>query len=216
MSWKVSFATFAVALMCVGVTSAFQMYVDAGSALEVVAPCEVIDEATAFFGKIMQAPEGAGDHGNGYAKYSFAVPSDGNYRLWGRVTSLSDLNDSFYWAIDFPGTPTSSENCSEATPGDEVHIWDAGQFADWGWSDVQSRNCQGWVDGAIVALSAGRHIIHVIQREDGTQLDGLVISDDTVTIADLPADEAAAMEIATAVEPGGKTATVWGALKARH
>ncbi|MFC1718596.1 hypothetical protein ACFL6S_33385, partial [Candidatus Poribacteria bacterium] len=201
----------------VGTASAFQMYVDASSAIEVIAPMELGDDSTAFFGKFVHAPDGIGSDGDGYATYDFAVPADGNYRIWGRVIAPDGSGDSFFWGIDLPGTPTSAEDCTGNTPGDEKHIWDTGQpFVEWTWSGVMSRSCQTWASGAIIPLTAGSHVLAIIQREDGAQLDGLVISDEGVTIADLPADENAAMEIATAVEPVGKVATVWGALKANR
>ncbi|MFC1718595.1 hypothetical protein ACFL6S_33380 [Candidatus Poribacteria bacterium] len=175
-----------------GISSAFITYIDAEDAIELAAPMVLAqDEEDAFNGTYLVAPDGIGSDGNGFATYSFTVPKDDDYYFWGRVIAPDGSGDSFFWGIDLPGIPRSGENCSGETPGDEVHIWDTGQpFMDWTWSDVMSRSCQGgaWANQAVLELEKGDHVLAIIQREDGTKLDGIVISDDQ--FADLPETEA--------------------------
>ena len=162
-----------------GISSAFMVYIDAEDVGDLQAPLEVREKKGAFGGKYVVAPQGIGNDGNGFARYAFEVPKNDTYYFWGRVIAADGGNDSFFWSID-DLNPISVENCDGETPGDQVHIWDTGNLLlDWAWSKLDSRNCDGGAgqDQLAVKLKKGIYTLNIIQREDGTELDGILVTD---------------------------------------
>lgn len=213
-------AILAMVLTCVGTASAFKHYIDAeNTSTPITKPFEVKkDKADAFGDGYILAPQGSGNDGNAIATYEFSVPGC-KYRFWGRVVALDGGNDSFFWGINVSAAEQKSgENCSGKIPGDQKHIWDTGQpITTWGWSKMDSRNCAG-TDGAdqlVVDLTKGTYTLYIIQREDGTELDGILVTDEDLQADQLPKTNAEARAI-VAVEAKDKLATAWGAIKAQR
>ena len=98
--------------------------------------------------------------GTGYAEFPFSVPAGGNYVIWGRVLSISGGSDSFFVSID---------NGSYA-------LWDTQISTTWVWDQVNDRNNNA--DPVIYNLSKGEHTLMIKQREDGTRLDKIIITND--------------------------------------
>ena len=215
-------AIFAMVLTCVGTASAYKYYVDAENiSTPLTKPFEVkTDKADAFGGGYLVAPQGSGNDGDAVATYEFVIPNNGNYRFWGRVVALDGGNDSFFWGINISAAEqTSGEKCDGKIPGDQKHIWDTGQpITAWGWSKMDSRNCAGesGADQLAVDLTKGTYTLFIIQREDGTELDGILVTDENLPADQLPKTDREAQALQVAVEPKGKLATAWGAIKAQR
>jgi hypothetical protein len=99
----------------------------------------------------------------GYVAYTFNVPVAGNYVVWGRVMvdRTLGINDSFFVSMD---------------SGSYV-VWETprGASAAWGWDQVSNR---GGADPVMYELSAGQHTLVIKQREEGTKLDRILITND--------------------------------------
>ena len=179
MAFRTLILTLLFLLGMSGISSAFMVYIDGEDAGDVRGALEVREKKGAFNGKYIVAPQGTGNDGNGFARYAFEVPKNDTYYFWGRVIATDGGNDSFYWSIDNPD-PRSAENCGGDLPGDQVHIWDTGNpRLDWEWSKMDSRNCEGGAgqDQLAVKLKKGIYTLELIHREDGTELDGILIAD---------------------------------------
>lgn len=194
----------------------FTIYIDAEDAAKVTAPFEIKkDKKTAFGGKYVVAPQGAGNDGNGLANFEIVIPKTGTYYFWGRVIATDGGNDSFFWSIDNP-KPRSGENCGGKMPGDQTHIWDTGQpIATWRWSKMDSRNCAGapGQQQLAVDIRKGEYTLNIIQREDGTELDGILISATQNPVFPETEEEAERFKKGLSVTPKRKLSTLWGTLK---
>jgi hypothetical protein len=192
------------------------IYIEAESApAKDLGALKVGNDAKAFGGKFIQVPNGVGnDQPNSVARYEFTV-SGGTYWIWGRVISPTGSDDSYFWGIDNKDV-LSNENCPGKMPGDQRHIWDPGDAnANWTWVSFNSRNCEPFKSAKKVDLPAGKHVLNIFPREDGTQLDGIVISGKELKAADLPDTEAKANALKgqVAVEPKAKLTTAWSHIK---
>jgi hypothetical protein len=128
------------------------------------APMELVSDVDASSGMAIWVPNGQGIVNNpsqdaGYAEYVFDVPVTGNYVIWGRVLAVNAADDSFFISID----------------GGDYALWDTQQAQDWVWDQVNNR---GGADPVIYYLQAGQHTLLVKQREDGTKIDKILITDD--------------------------------------
>ncbi len=120
------------------------------------APAELGSDGKASGGHYLWVPDGWGDVTNlsypaGEARYAFEVPAGGVYLIWGRVQAAAG-DDSFHVVID--------GNYEEAAR------WDT------------AINDRGVGDPALFFLEAGEHTLHIIQREDGTKIDQILITND--------------------------------------
>lgn len=109
-------------------------------------------------------PNGAGNNRKsssdaGYAEFTFEVSATANHVIWGRVPAKSKKNDSFYGSVD-----------------DGVYDrWDTERSDSWVWDKVGSK---GSDDPKIYHLEAGFHTLIIKQREDGTKIDQIIITND--------------------------------------
>jgi hypothetical protein len=131
-------------------------------------PMEENWNTDASAGGYVWVPPGGGNlysisGGNGSAEYTFEVQQAGTYLLWGRVISNSTVEDSFFVAVDGE-TPIEWHT---QLGGTETWIWD--QLRDGPVSDNQV---------VYLDLDAGQHTLTVKQREDGTKLDKILLSND--------------------------------------
>ena len=95
----------------------------------------------------------------GYAEFVFEVPTTGDYVIWGCVLAKSRKDDSFYVSVDESA----------------YLVWNTKRSKSWTWDQVSS---QGGVDPVIYHLETGEHTLKIMQREDGTQIDKILITND--------------------------------------
>lgn len=167
------------------------------------APMEIAtDDAGASGGAHVVVPEGTGDvfdpgAPSGAAEITFTVPIDSTYAIWGRARAMGRGSDSFFVSVDggpfllwrVPGGPGRAKK--DAVPLDPAGALTSGNYPGWSlpWRTVAPVVDPGpWVFGPIgprlgmtplaFDLAAGVHTIRIQQREDGTPLDRLFITDD--------------------------------------
>lgn len=100
------------------------------------------------------APEG----GPGAAAWTVSVPESGEYVLWGEVRAPAGNDNSFYVSVD------GGEERAWHTPG-------PGETTDtWTWDAVSHLDAETHTDPLVLSLDEGRHRIRLRNREDGTQL----------------------------------------------
>jgi hypothetical protein len=131
---------------------AFEFEAENGS---IGTPMRIAADNDASGGDYIYVPNGAGSQG--YAQYTFSVPESGSYVVWGRVLATNDNDDSFFVSID-GGTPS---------------LWDTQRSNYWLWDRVSMR---GGADPVVYYLNSGEHTILIEQREDGTKLDKILIT----------------------------------------
>ena len=111
-------------------------------------------------GQYVEVPNGTGNNTNdatfggpGQVRYSIDIPQSGTYALWARTTAPTAGSDSFY---------VTRNNNSVL-----IKEWSGSLSTTWQWNKV-----------ANLSLSAGTLSLEFRQREDGTQLDRLILSND--------------------------------------
>ena len=129
-------------------------------------PMVMASNAQASSGKYIWVPQGQGNVLNsskpgGYAQYNFSLPQGGNYVVWGRVISNSTSDDSFFVSMD-GGAYTAWET---QLGGTETWVWDL----------VNQKN---GIDPIVYSLGGGQHTLIIKQREDGTKIDRILITND--------------------------------------
>ncbi|MBI5150110.1 MAG: DUF4215 domain-containing protein [Candidatus Omnitrophica bacterium] len=138
------------------------IWIETENADSVAAPMEIVADTTASGGKFVYVPNGKGTSlsvpAPGMASYTVTIPKDGNYVLWGKVIAQYSNDDSFFVQVD------SGTNYTWNTPDGNT----------WHWARVKDM-FQGNIT---FPLSAGVHTIKVKQREDGTKIDQLFLTDD--------------------------------------
>ncbi|MEM1011590.1 MAG: fibro-slime domain-containing protein [Planctomycetota bacterium] len=95
---------------------------------------------------------------DGIVSYDFTLDTAGDYVVWGRVRANNGNDDSFWVQVD--GSAWARWNTFPST-------------GNWEWDDVHDSS------GTAVTytLSAGQHTLRVGYREDGAQLDKLVVQE---------------------------------------
>ena len=121
-------------------------------------PMVAATDSKSSSGKYIWAPNGSG----GYSQYTFNVTSAGNYIVWGRVLAPDGNSDSFFVKMD-----SGAES-----------LWDVAPSTNWTWDKVNHR---GGADPVVYNLKSGTHTLLIKQRENGTKLDGIVITKDMNT-----------------------------------
>ncbi|GKT07881.1 Ig-like domain-containing protein [Desulforhabdus sp. TSK] len=128
-------------------------------------PMQSTTDAKASGGSYISVPNGYGDvldprqEGAGYAEYTFTVPLAGEYVLYARVQSGSSADNSFFISYD---------------SGDFIQ-WDTalGGTGAWIWDMASQRS---GAKPVVLHLEAGEHTLTLKQREDGTRLDQILIT----------------------------------------
>ena len=86
--------------------------------------------------------------------------------IWGRVFAPTGKDDSFFVSID---------------DGDYA-LWHVQNSETWAWDPVSNRDVGGDVrdafNPAVYYLEAGEHTLIIKQREDGTKIDRILITND--------------------------------------
>jgi hypothetical protein len=129
-------------------------------------PMEVDWDKDASTGEYIWIPNTLGNvldstQDSGYAEYSFEVLEAGDFVAWGRVIANSAQDDSFFVSMD----------------GGTFTLWDTfkGGEENWVWDQVSDRRT---AEPVIFHLDAGIHTLVIKQREDGTKLDKILITND--------------------------------------
>jgi hypothetical protein len=124
---------------------------------DIYAPMEIADNAEASEGSYIWVPYGAGS--NGYAEYTFEFQTTGDYLIWGRVISNDNASNSFYVSVD---------------GGSDItwHTKQGGQET-WTWDVVKDAS-----NPLVVHFEAGMHSLTIKQRENGTKIDRILITND--------------------------------------
>jgi hypothetical protein len=156
----IAFRVFGVA----GATSPVNIYIEAESGT-ITAPMQVLSAGGASGGQYITVAAGnnsnAAAPATGRATYSFSVPSPGTYKVWGRSLCPTNSDDSFWARVD----NGAWINWNEMPTGDA-----------WVWDDLHN-----FADGNAVVtynLGAGTHTLEVAYREDGAQLDRILVTND--------------------------------------
>jgi hypothetical protein len=127
-------------------------------------PMEIARDDEASLGEYIWVPNGKGNNRDpannaGYAEYVFEVTQAGNYIIWGRIIAKSRKDNSFFISVD---------------DGDYTK-WHTITSKEWIWDQVGD---QKGADPVIYYLDAGEHSLIIKQREDGTKIDKILITND--------------------------------------
>jgi len=136
-------------------------WLEAEYANSIASPMQQDDHASSSEGQYIHAPNGSGSYTSGptavMATYDVNIDQAGEYVLWGRVISPSEVDNSFYVQID---------------QGDN-NLWDLPYDSNWYWKKISNRN---GADPVIFVLSKGVHTIKIKAREDGAKIDKLFLT----------------------------------------
>jgi hypothetical protein len=107
-------------------------------------------------------PDGPGNDapagGPGAATWTVSVPAADEYVLWGEISASATNDNSFYVTVgDGEETAWHTPAPGETTDG-------------WVWDPVSALSDDETADPVVYSLDAGRHRIRVRNREDGTHL----------------------------------------------
>jgi hypothetical protein len=132
---------------------------------DIYAPMQIADAPEASEGSYIWVPDKAGRNGN--AEYSFEIQTAGDYLIWGRVISNNYRSDSFKVSVD----------------GENEITWHTKQGGKetWTWDVVSNRKHRDARDASnplVYHLDAGAHNLTIKQREDGTKIDRILITND--------------------------------------
>jgi hypothetical protein len=136
-------------------------------------PMEIADDESAGAGGFVWVPTGTGNLSNpseqsGYVEYRFDVPETGDYVIWGRQISNDTSSDSFFVSVD------GQEDMVWHTKhgGQDIWTWDVVSIGDAFAPDYAPNPMH-------FRLEAGIHTLRISQREDGTKLDRILITNQT-------------------------------------
>jgi len=130
-------------------------------------PMQAASDSSASGGSYIHAPSGG--YRDGRAEYTIEIPQDGDYIIWGRVLAPDVGRNSFFVSFD----------------EDQDDIWDClyeGQSQDWTWDQVTWRGNGSYdapqFDPVVFHLNSGTHTLIIKERESGTKLDKLLLTND--------------------------------------
>ena len=156
------------------VVSSEEIWIEAETTASIVAPMQSYDDPTASGGKYISTDESVGNSSDnppadGIAMYSLTV-AGGTYRISAR-TKVPSGSDSFWVRIQ--GATILAET--------EIHSsgwvqWNGiPDLGHWSWSDVFSDDDNE--NGIVLwSMGPGTYTLEIARREDGAQLDAIVIS----------------------------------------
>lgn len=147
----------------------FKVLFEAEEAAILSAPMRILNSRTASGGSCIGVPNGSAGSKRGKAVFRFSVPKTGDYALWGRVIAPTQEDNSFHVLAD--GQPIDEDRADGTTT-----IWDLPVSSTWTWERVGMRSAVGQKK-RVFSLSAGEHTLAIPQREDGTFLDQILITD---------------------------------------
>ncbi|UCC97801.1 MAG: discoidin domain-containing protein [Phycisphaerales bacterium] len=151
-----------------------EIWIEAEAADTITAPMLVYDDPIASGGKYISTDESVGNSSSnppadGVATYNFAV-AGGTYKVSIRVQT-PDGSNSFWFRIQGATTPAETGLHSSGW----VRWNDPPDLGGWFWSDVFSDDDSQ--DATVLfTMDPGTYTLEVARREDGAQLDVIVIS----------------------------------------
>ena len=137
----------------------------------ITAPMKTYDDPLASGGKYIGTDNGIGDQNNnppatGVATYNFAVQG-GTYKIAMRIKP--DQGNSVWVRI---------AGATKYAPGTHTSGWirfnDMAAGAEWHWDEVHSSDHNNQV--VSITLPAGQHSLQIAYREDGCQIDAILIT----------------------------------------
>jgi hypothetical protein len=139
-----------------------------GEAATLTAPMVAMADATALGGQYIVSPAATT---GGKAVFTFTAPEDGGYYFWGRTIGPTANNNSFHFSLD-------TDRIDNVAPPDATcTIWDLPVSTTWGWARVNQRTATGNLNIS-QNLTAGSHMIYLNEREDSSQLDQIIVTND--------------------------------------
>ncbi|HHF53439.1 MAG TPA: DUF5123 domain-containing protein, partial [candidate division WOR-3 bacterium] len=143
------------------------IWIEAEDADTITPDFKIVNDTSASNSKYIWVPEGAGWHPKrGEAIYTIHIHSPGNYVIWGRIFANTISNNSFFVQMDDSPDYLWTITPSNSWQWDEVNHWGNGTETD------------PEIDPVIFTLSEGEHTLRIKQREDGTKLDKLLVTND--------------------------------------
>ncbi|ARA92159.1 hypothetical protein AWN76_002545 [Rhodothermaceae bacterium RA] len=138
---------------------------------ELTAPMQRFETAQASGGAYVEVPNGPGhdDGGEGAVRFAFEVPVAGRYAFWGRVLGLNNNDNSLFVSVD-GGTEVVWDTPEQHVTTDRW-VWDP--ISDRDWSSPEAPP-----EPLVLTLEAGRHTLTLRNREDGTRLDRVLVTND--------------------------------------
>jgi hypothetical protein len=121
------------------------------------APMTIITDSTASNNQFISVPNLEGY--NGEATYTININEVGFYIIWGRVKGPNGMDNSFLIKFD----------------NEEVKLWDIEENNVWNWDLVSNRHGN---NPERFYLTKGVHTIYIQQREDGSQIDKFLLTND--------------------------------------
>ncbi len=132
-------------------------WIEAESAHSVEEPAELMTDPTASGGGGLRIPEGAGtgwrEEAGGEAKYVVDLPGDAKWTLWGRTRWKDGCGNAFYVSVN---------------GGRKLILGNDAEFGRWHWVRIPG-----------IPMQPGSNSITISNREDGVELDKLLITNDT-------------------------------------
>ena len=156
------------------IVSSEEIWIEAETTSSITAPMQTYDDPTASAGKYISTDESVGNSSSnppvdGIATYSFTV-AGGTYRISARM-KVPGGSDSLWVRIQGATIPAETEIHSSGWV-QWNGIPDTGR---WSWSDVFSDDDNE--NGVVLwTMTPGTYTLEIAYREDGAQLDAIVIS----------------------------------------
>jgi hypothetical protein len=120
-------------------------------------------DASASAGQYLQAPLGVtvpdDMEGAAHARYTFSVPADGDYLIWGRIYSPDIYTNRFHFQVD----------------GGTRYLWRITVGNIWYWDDFHDN--ASYNEPLVFQLTAGTHELVISNVAAGARLDRLYITD---------------------------------------
>ncbi|MHC4508791.1 MAG: discoidin domain-containing protein, partial [Planctomycetota bacterium] len=151
-----------------------EIWIEAEAATSLVEPMQTYDDPTASAGKYISTDESVGNSNSsppadGIATYTFTV-AGGTYKISARVKAPAN-SDSFWVRIQGATIPAETEIHSSGWV-QWNGMTDPGY---WFWDDVFSDDAAGNAT-VLFTMAPGTYSLEIARREDGAQLDVIVIS----------------------------------------
>lgn len=116
----------------------------------------------------IEVPDGPGNDppegGPGTATFTLSVPHSDRYVLWGEVQAPAPNDNSFYVSVN------GGEEFTWHTPAPRKTT------SDWQWDPISDGTGDAFTDPVVFSLEAGTHTLRIRNREDGTRLRRLRIT----------------------------------------